>query len=160
MHSGAVPLDLIAGEQERIISQLTSIEERLNATTAEFDKIEGNLTAALDLARDCHAAYLSADSQLRRLFNQAFFTHLMIEEDGIRSEYAEPFDVLLSEDVLDAGRAIQADREARFVTIGRRPGTPNQAERQREDPQDATRRWGSVLAAFDTCSGCRRFEYV
>jgi site-specific DNA recombinase len=117
IYSGALPLDLIAGEQERIASQLADIEERLGAATTAFDQVEATLSAALDLARDCHAAYLAAGSQLRRLFNQAFFTHLYIDAEGVHSEYAEPFDVLLNDDVRDAGRAIQADRTAGLVTM-------------------------------------------
>lgn len=110
IYSGVVPMDLIASEQQRITEQLTAIEERLGAATAAFDTIEANLTRALDLARDCHAAYLAAGPFLRRLFNQAFFTHLVIDEDGVHSEYAEPFDTLLGGDVLDAGRTALTDR--------------------------------------------------
>jgi len=121
-----MPLDLIATEQQRITSQLVSIEQRLSATMAKFDEIEANLARALDLARDCHAAYLAADPQLRRLFNQAFFTHLYIDDDGLHSDYAEPFDTLLDPDTLDAGRTIQAGREAGQITMAdilRRPAT-------------------------------------
>ncbi|MGH4012985.1 MAG: recombinase family protein [Pseudonocardiaceae bacterium] len=124
IYSGAMPLDLIATEQQRISSQLAGIEERLSAGRATFDEIEANLATALDLARDCHAAYLAADSQVRRLFNQAFFTHLYIDDVGLRSEYAEPFDTLLDQDVLDAGRAIQADRETGQVTMADILGRP------------------------------------
>ena len=38
IYSGAVPLDMIASEQERISSQLAGIEQRLGAATAEFDR--------------------------------------------------------------------------------------------------------------------------
>ncbi|WKX09964.1 recombinase family protein [Streptomyces sp. NL15-2K] len=126
IYSGAVPMDLIASEQQRITDQLTAIEARLGAATATFDAIEANLTRALDLARDCHAAYLASDPQLRRLFNQAFFTHLMIDEDGVHSEYAEPFDTLLDGDVLDAGRAALADRaegQAKLREVLERPAS-------------------------------------
>ncbi len=121
-------MDLIAGEQERI----TSIEERLSATSAEFDAIEANLAAALDLACDCHAAYLAAGAQLRRLFNQAFFTHLYIDEEGVHSQYAPPFDTLLDHGVLDAGRAIQVDARAGRFTMAdilRRPHSNEQTPR-------------------------------
>jgi site-specific DNA recombinase len=124
IYSGAMPLDLIATEQQRITSQLAGIEERLSATTATFDEIEANLARALDLARDCHAAYLTAAPQLRRLFNQAFFTHLYIDDDGVRHDYAEPFDALLGDDVLDAGRAIQADPGAGQITMADLLGGP------------------------------------
>ena len=102
IYSGAIPMDMIAEQQEHITSQLAMIEERLGAAAGTFDLIEANLTKALDLARDCHAAYLTADPYLRRLFNQAFFTHLYIDDDGVRGELAEPFDVLLDGAVLGA----------------------------------------------------------
>jgi site-specific DNA recombinase len=124
IYSGAMPLDLIASEQQRISSQLATVEERVNATTATFDEIEANLATALDLARDCHAAYLAAEPHLRRLFNQAFFTHLYIDDDGVRHDYAEPFDTLLGDDVLDAGRAIQADPGAGQITMADLLGGP------------------------------------
>jgi site-specific DNA recombinase len=107
----AVPLDLIAGEQQRIADQLTTIEARLTAATTEFHRIEANLTRALDLARDCHGAYLMAGPYIRRLFNQAFFTHLYIDEDDVHGEYAPPFDTLLADPVREAGQAIQDDPE-------------------------------------------------
>ncbi len=109
IYSGAVPMDMIATEQESISSQLASIEGRLGAAATAFDVIEANLTQALDLARDCHSAYLMADPYVRRLFNQAFFTHLYIDEDDVRGELAEPFDILLDGQVLDAARRQQAD---------------------------------------------------
>ncbi len=52
--------------------------------------------------------------------------HLMIDDEGVHSEYAEPFDVLLDGGVLDAGRAIQADCRTGFITMAeilRRPAT-------------------------------------
>lgn len=104
IYTGAIPMDLIAGEQQRISEQLASIEQRLAGAAAEFDRIEANLTAALDLARDCHGAYRAAGPFLRRLFNQAFFTHLYIDDGGVRGTLAEPFDVLLGEEVLGRGR--------------------------------------------------------
>lgn len=54
------------------------------------------------MTRDCHAAYLEADEQTRRLFNQAFFTKIYIDEDDetlertVRVDYNQPFDDLLS----------------------------------------------------------------
>jgi site-specific DNA recombinase len=102
IYSGAVPMDLIASEQEAITSQLAGIEERLGTAAQAIEVVEANLVAALDLARDCHGAYLAADPYLRRLFNQAFFTHLYIDEDGVHAELAEPFGLLLDGKVLDA----------------------------------------------------------
>jgi site-specific DNA recombinase len=60
------------------------------------------LADTLDLSRDCHAAYLEANGPMKRLFNQAFFTKIYIDEDGetreqtIRVDYNQPFDIRLS----------------------------------------------------------------
>ncbi|MBE1874455.1 hypothetical protein [Myceligenerans pegani] len=140
IYTGAVPMDLIAGEQQRITDQLTTIEGRLNAATTELDVIETNLTRALDLARDCYTAYAAAEPRLRRLFNQAFFTHLYIDEDGIHGEYAEPFATLLDDNVLDAGRAIQENGGH---------GAPSMAETlNRIADNDANAKTPGALGAF------------
>ena len=109
IYSGAIPTDLIAGEQERITGQLAIIEKRLNSAEAEKNEVEANLATALDLASDCHRAYLAAGPRLRRLFNQAFFTHLLIDEDAAQGEYRSPFDTLLNQAVREAGEASQID---------------------------------------------------
>ncbi len=119
IYSGAMPLDLIASEQERIASQLAGITGRLTAAAAKLDQVERNLAQALDLIQDCHGAYLGAGPALRRLFNQAFFERLEIHEDGLRASLMEPFDVLLDGRVLDAGRAIHEDREAGLARMAK-----------------------------------------
>ncbi|MFJ8489439.1 recombinase family protein [Streptomyces sp. NPDC094038] len=127
IYSGAMPLDLIAGEQERIGSRLAAVQERLDSATTATEKLEENLAAALNLAGDCHAAYRMAEPSVRRMFNQAFFTHLVIgEDDGVHGHHAVPFDVLLAPEVLDTGRAVQADSEvgtaAMAALLGRTSG--------------------------------------
>ncbi|MDQ1736463.1 MAG: site-specific recombinase [Pseudonocardiales bacterium] len=105
-YAGAVPLDLLKTEQNRITTQLAAVEARLEATGVQFDTIQANLTAALDLAGDCHRAYLNAGDHTRRLMNQALFDGIYVEEDATRAELAEPFRTLLGPNVAQAaGRA-------------------------------------------------------
>ncbi len=72
---------------------------RLRRTTG---KPPSRLTDTLDLSRGCHAAYLEANDTTRRLFNQAFFAKIYIDEDDetrertVRVDYNAPFDNLLS----------------------------------------------------------------
>ncbi len=62
---------------------------RLVACNKEFGQIEENLNVALELASDCLEAYRQASPTVRRLFNQAFFTQLLIDDDGeVRTELA------------------------------------------------------------------------
>jgi site-specific DNA recombinase len=112
-YAGAVPLDLLKQEQDRISSQLEQIDGRLQATQVEFDTIERNLQRALDFAANCHRAYLAAPPSTRRLLNQALFKKLFIDEDAVRVELAEPFRTLLGPEVRGAaGLLAQAEQPA------------------------------------------------
>jgi site-specific DNA recombinase len=60
----------------------------------------------------CHRAYLDADPQTRRLFNQALFERLYLDEDGIRVRLAEPFKTLLGPEAMTvAGRRGDTGRQ-------------------------------------------------
>ena len=101
-YAGAIPLDLLKSEQDRITGQLTRIEDQLASLDANFEQARAVLADTLDLTRDCHTAYLEADNSTRRLFNQAFFAKIYIDENdetrdqNVRVDYNEPFDHLLS----------------------------------------------------------------
>jgi site-specific DNA recombinase len=95
-YADAIPLDLLKREQERIAKQLALIEERIEASADHQAVVEANLESAMKLARDCQSAYLTAPPKIRRLFNQAFFAKLYVDDDTIRSELAPPFNVLLA----------------------------------------------------------------
>ncbi len=101
-YAGAIPLDLMKSEQDRIAGHLTRIEAQLTSLDANFEQARSVLADTLDLTRDCHSAYLEANDSTRRLFNQAFFAKIYIDEDdetrerSIRVDYNEPFDSLLS----------------------------------------------------------------
>lgn len=71
-YAGAIPLDLLKTEQERIANRLGRIQAQLTTAATNYEEARVRLADTLDLARDCHAAYLEADDNMRRLFNQAF----------------------------------------------------------------------------------------
>ena len=101
-YAGAIPIDLLRTEQARIATQLGRLQEQLTAADADFEQARSVLADTLDLTRDCHSAYLQANDHTRRLFNQAFFAKIYIDEDdetrerSVRVDYNEPFDHLLS----------------------------------------------------------------
>ena len=95
-YADAMPVDLFKEEQQRIARELENARRQLQAVSLEFDTIEDNLNRALELARDCHAAYKAATPKVRRLFNQAFFEKIYIDDDGqVTHDLAEPFRTLL-----------------------------------------------------------------
>lgn len=103
---GAIPLDLLKEEQNRIARQLATVEERLDATRVEFSALEQQLEAALGYASNCYLGYLAAGHNVRRLYNQAFFERIYVDEDGLRVELREPFKTLL------AGNQVEPERSA------------------------------------------------
>jgi site-specific DNA recombinase len=118
-YANAIPLDLLKTEQDRIAGQLEVIEAKLAALQTHFETIEANLKSALDLASDCHRAYQQAGPTVRRMFNQAFFVKLYIDEDGVRAELAEPFKTLLDPNLLDN---LDGDRTAPDEQEASKPG--------------------------------------
>lgn len=90
-YADAVPLDLLKSEQDRIARQLAEIDTRLAATDTEISTVEANLEVALRYASNCHAGYLAATDQHRRLYNQAFFTRIEVHEDRAEPTLREPF---------------------------------------------------------------------
>jgi hypothetical protein len=99
-YAGAVPLDLLKSEQTRISAELLWAEERLATVNQDFERVQDSLRRTLELASDCEAAYRDAGPDIRRLFNQAFFRRLLIDEDcGVVGDLAPPFDTLLGDEL-------------------------------------------------------------
>lgn len=68
-YAGAVPVDLLRCEQDRLTAETSQAERHLEVTEASFADIEGTLGKALDLLADCQRAYLAAPGHLRRQWN-------------------------------------------------------------------------------------------
>lgn len=96
-YEGAVPVDLLKQEQERIADALLQIGSKLEASNTRFDDIEAKLKMALDLTIDCALAYRTAPDQIKKQFNQVFFSRVLVHADSsITPELAEPFNTLLN----------------------------------------------------------------
>ena len=98
-HAGAVPLDLLKEEQDRIGRRLAFLDAQIDAGQIEYDQAKAHLEDCLALAGDMHAIYMSIDDSLRRICNQAFFERIHVYEtenvDRVEAEPGEPFDWLL-----------------------------------------------------------------
>ena len=95
-YDGAIPLELLKREQDRIASALLQIAGKLDASNVHFDVIEHNLQAALDLTVDCALAYKTAPDHIKKQFNQVFFKRILVNPDTtLAPELAPPFDTLL-----------------------------------------------------------------
>ena len=94
-YAGAVPVDLMKTEQDRITRELNSIEQRLAATEMMFESVEQCLKKAYALIGNLRAAYLEATPRTRRLMNQALFERILVDDEDVVGDFAKPFDLLM-----------------------------------------------------------------
>lgn len=107
-YTGAVPLDLLKSEQERIARQTAFLDSRIEAFSVEYEQARAHLDDCLALVGDAHAIYMSVDDSLRRIANQAFFERLTVADDnGIDGEPGTPFNILFDQDVSATALAAQ-----------------------------------------------------
>lgn len=97
---GAVPLDLMKQEQDKIARRMAFLDAQIEAGDIEYDQAKAHLDDCLKLAGDCHKLYMSIDDSLRRIANQAFFDKLYVQDDDhIDGQPGEPFNILFDPEV-------------------------------------------------------------
>ena len=124
-YAGAIPLDLLKREQDRINASLETIEFRIQAHNGEYADARANLDDSLVLMSNMADIYANADDANRRLCNQALFKAIYIDEDNdIRVGYRTPFDGLsntdLQADALTWADQAHAQAEAHAEATGAR----------------------------------------
>jgi site-specific DNA recombinase len=128
-YADAIPLDLLKSEQDRLTTATATAEGRLAAIAADFRAAETNLHKALTRAGDCQSAYDEATGRMRRQFNLAFFKRLIIHDEAtVAGELAEPWDVILGDELRRAVAAQEAEDLKDAIERAER----EQAQRPRE----------------------------
>ncbi len=93
----AIPLDLLKQEQDRIASEMSHAESRLEVIHAQLDQLRAVLDRGIAVASRCGMGYKKAKSQKRKLYNQAFFDKIIVKDGKVKVEYTDLFHALLSE---------------------------------------------------------------
>jgi site-specific DNA recombinase len=108
---GAVPLDQLRTEQDRISTALANAQHEVAERQLTRDQLHNALDGALNLLHDSHSLSLSGQSRReRRGMNQAVFPRLYIYDDAVDAHLTDLFDRLLAPDLkelLGAQRARQ-----------------------------------------------------
>ena len=85
-YAGAVPLELLKEEQERLGRELAGIQRQLDAYQADAKLVRAHVEQALDLLEDCYRLYMAAPDHLRKQLNQVFFERVLVnpavDEEG------------------------------------------------------------------------------
>ena len=122
-YAGAIPLDMLKKEQDRITASLETIEHRINAHHGHYADARANLDDSLKLLSNAADIYEHADDANRRLINQALFKAIYIDEDNdVRVGYRNPYDGLslsgLHADALSWAAEAKKMGQARTATKG------------------------------------------
>lgn len=122
-YAGAIPLDLLKKEQDRITASLETIEHRINAHHGHYAEARANLNDSLMLLSNAADIYEHADDANRRLLNQALFKAIYVDEDNdVRVGYRTPYDGLsvpgLHADALSWAAEAKKMGQARTATKG------------------------------------------
>ena len=96
-YAGAVPLEVLKKEQDRISGEIEDCQGRLETLKDGDEGIKETINLALEMASKCHRAYLKSRPDVRRKFNQAFFKKILIKDKKISElHYTNLFGLLLN----------------------------------------------------------------
>lgn len=110
-YAEAVPLEILKAEQTRLSAEIMLCEERMKTLSASHEQVQRVLELAIQLAGNCHQAYLKAKPETRRLFNQAFFEAIYVKDRKIeRAQYTELFAALFQPEGSDKESLVEARR--------------------------------------------------
>ena len=95
-YAKAISIDLLKQEQDRIAAEMATSEERLETIHAQLGQLRAVLDRAISVASRCGMGYMRAKPQKRRLYNQAFFDKILVNNGKIKVVYSDLFHSLLS----------------------------------------------------------------
>ncbi len=96
-YAGAVPLDQLKAEQERIAQQLATAHEALDGSRLRREQLEETLDRALLLLERGGGQYAGAPGIVRRELNQAVFARFWLMDDEVAdSQFTALFERLRS----------------------------------------------------------------
>ncbi len=126
-YAGAVPLDMLKIEMDRLTRELTEAEKSIAASKTASAKLEETLDRALEIAGNCARAYLGEETTpaVRRRFNQGLFKKLFIAQDGQveRLEMTEPFATVLDPNLLGELATERVQRETKLEAADQQGST-------------------------------------
>lgn len=96
-YANAIPLELLKTEQDRVTAAEQSAKAELVVTEDDLAGWQDVLSTAIQLAGNCHAAYLKARASVRRRFNEALLDAVYVKDRKIaRAEFSAVFAPLFS----------------------------------------------------------------
>jgi len=111
--AGAVALDLLKEENDRITRQLAQAGAELANTEVDWDQVERNVSAAIKLASQLFDIYLEAEPTMRRRINQACWDGFDVDKGGVvGARLSDPMAALVAEDLIQQLGAENKNRDS------------------------------------------------
>jgi site-specific DNA recombinase len=107
-YAGAVPLQLLRTEQDRISGQLDSIQRDIQRLDLTVPDLAARLEVALQQLVDIRQTYLKATPSVRRRINQATLSRIEIGNDQATGNLKPPFSDLLHPNIRKAAKVYAA----------------------------------------------------
>ncbi len=102
-YANAIPLDVLTTEQTRINRDIQEAESILAKGTTKFEELSEIFEKAIWLLQDCYTTYEQVPDKIRRMMNQALFSHVYVDQEsdtGITKtravDLSEPFGVIMA----------------------------------------------------------------
>ena len=70
-------------EQKRINAEVTDAEAQLAADGEKLNQAKEVIQLALKLAKDCATIYRRANPNVRKMWNQAFFREILVDDGNV-----------------------------------------------------------------------------
>lgn len=80
-YAGAIPIDILKNEQDRLAKELVAVESRLGIFISDLAGAEKLIADMFELAENCAKAYIQAPDHIKRTFNQVFFDKVYVVHD-------------------------------------------------------------------------------
>ncbi|MCL2464088.1 MAG: recombinase family protein, partial [Micrococcales bacterium] len=109
-YAGAVPLDLLKEEQDRIKRRLDLLDAQIGASKEIYENAKAHLDDVLQLAANAYDLYTSLGEADRRLCNQAFFKKIWVSEvDTLTGVPTHGFELVLDPGIQQLALRREAD---------------------------------------------------
>jgi len=93
---GDIDRETFRNRKSAIEAEIIDLEAKMGDQTERIRETRKIITVALKLARNCYRSYRKASPETKKLWNQAFFSKIMVEDKKVaRVTYQEPFEALL-----------------------------------------------------------------
>ena len=103
-YANAIDVTMLRREQERIGTELRTIEARQGVLDASLDDWQDVMDLALRFSTRCATAYRRGSDRTRKLFNAAVLDQVHVRDGHVvDAAYKEPFDLLFSSPKFEYG---------------------------------------------------------